>query len=159
MPSAKPEMVNLIDKIESCRTLFGDSGSVPIHLNNEAGDPVMVKADGEQLIGVFNNLIKNAIQSIPASREGLVEITVHRTIDKIVVAIKDNGKGVPDAIRNDLFVPSFTTKTGGMGLGLAISRRVVENAGGRIWFESEEGLGSVFYIELPSLVSESSPLT
>src|SRR5690606_30880972 len=146
-------------KIESCRTLFGDSGHVPIQLINEAGGQVMVKADGEQLIGVFNNLIKNAIQSIPATREGLVEIMVRRVRDKILVAVKDNGKGVPDAIRNDLFIPSFTTKSGGMGLGLAISRRVVENAGGRIWFESEEGVGSVFYIELPSVASDSSSLT
>ncbi len=159
MPSTKSEVVNLMDKIESCRTLFSDSGSVPIRLINEAGGRVMVKADGEQLIGVFNNLIKNAIQSIPSSRDGLVDITVRRIDNKIVVAIKDNGKGVPDAIRNDLFVPSFTTKTGGMGLGLAISRRVVENAGGRIWFETEDGFGSVFYVELPAVVSESSSLT
>lgn len=159
MPSAKSEVVNLIDKIESCRTLFGDSGNVPIHLINEVGKQVMVRADGEQLIGVFNNLIKNAIQSIPIEREGLVEITIRQKGDHIMVAVKDNGKGVPDAIRNDLFVPSFTTKSGGMGLGLAISRRVVENAGGRIWFESEEGLGSVFYIELPAVGSDSSSLT
>ncbi|GAO30965.1 sensor histidine kinase [Geofilum rubicundum] len=159
MPTAKSEAVNIIDKIETSRTLFGDSGNVPIHLINHAGEHVMVRADGEQLLGVFNNLIKNAIQSIPAVRDGLVEIDVRRMDDKVVVGIKDNGKGVPDAIRDNLFVPSFTTKTGGMGLGLAISRRVIENAGGRIWFETEEGLGSVFYVELPSIPSESSSLT
>jgi two-component system nitrogen regulation sensor histidine kinase NtrY len=116
MPTAKSEEVNLIDKIENCRTLFGDSGNVPFQLINHAGASVMVKADGEQLLGVFNNLIKNAIQSIPASRKGEVEITVRLLNDKIVVGIKDNGKGVPEPIRDDLFVPSFTTKTGGMGL-------------------------------------------
>lgn len=149
MPVAKAEEVNLIDKIENCRTLFGEAGEVPIALHNHAGNAVMVKADGEQLLGVFNNLIKNAIQSIPNTRKGKIDISVNTSDGKVIVAVKDNGKGVPEAIRDNLFVPSFTTKTGGMGLGLAITRRVVENAGGRIWFDTQEDRGSVFYVELP----------
>jgi len=154
MPPEKSEVINLIEKIENSRTLFGDTGSVPVVLVNMAGDIVKVRADGEQLLGIFNNLIKNAIQSIPDNREGRIEIEVSRDDEKVVVAIKDNGKGVPDEIRTKLFEPSFTTKTGGMGLGLAISKRAVENAGGRIWFTSEENTGSVFYVELP-VISDS----
>ena len=154
MPPEKSEVINLIEKIENSRTLFGDTGSVPVILKNMAGDVVKVRADGEQLLGVFNNLIKNAIQSIPDNRDGLIEIEVSLVGEKALITIRDNGKGVPDEIRSKLFEPSFTTKTGGMGLGLAISKRAVENAGGRIWFTSEEEIGSVFYVELP-VISDS----
>lgn len=156
MPLAKAEVVNLMDKLESCRTLFGDTGTAEIALHNEVGGPVMVRADGEQLLGVFNNLIKNALQSVPEDREGRINIVVALNGDMVRVAVADNGQGVPEEVREHLFVPSFTTKTGGMGLGLAISRRVVENAGGQIWFETRAGEGSVFYVELPQARSLSS---
>jgi nitrogen fixation/metabolism regulation signal transduction histidine kinase len=156
MPLAKAEVVNLMDKLESCRTLFGDTGTAEIALHNEVGGAVMVRADGEQLLGVFNNLIKNALQSVPEGREGQINIVVALNGDMVRVAVADNGQGVPEEVRDHLFVPSFTTKTGGMGLGLAISRRVVENAGGQIWFETRAGEGSVFYVELPQARSLSS---
>ncbi|SKC23868.1 sensor histidine kinase [Alkalitalea saponilacus] len=149
MPSAKTEIVNLIEKIENSRTLFANSTKTPIEFINMAGDPVYVKADGEQLLGVFNNLIKNAIQSIPSVKTGKIEITVTNEGHGVRVAIKDNGKGIPEEITDKLFVPSFTTKTGGMGLGLAIARRIIENAGGHIWFETEINKGSIFYVQLP----------
>jgi signal transduction histidine kinase len=117
-------------------------------IRSNQGAPVFVKADGEQLLGVFNNLIKNAIQSIPDEKEGLIKVIIDTDFDKVRVTISDNGKGVPEEFRKKLFTPNFTTKTGGLGLGLAISRRTVESAGGKIWFDSKEGSGSNFYVEL-----------
>jgi two-component system, NtrC family, nitrogen regulation sensor histidine kinase NtrY len=149
MPSAKAEIVNLTEKIENCRLLFANSTDIPIAFENEMNGDVLVKADGEQLLGVLNNLLKNAIQSIPLDRKGEIKIHLQDSGEMVRIAIRDNGKGIPDDIRKDLFVPSFTTKTGGMGLGLAIARRIVENSGGRIWFESKVDEGSVFYVELP----------
>jgi two-component system, NtrC family, nitrogen regulation sensor histidine kinase NtrY len=149
MPSAKVEVVNLVEKVENCCMLFSKSTKTEILLNNTVGEEILVKADGEQLLGVFNNLIKNAIQAIPSGLKGVVklEISVHDEMARVTVS--DNGKGIAEEIRSKLFVPSFTTKTGGMGLGLAIARRIIENAGGEIWFESTEGVGSVFFVELP----------
>lgn len=149
MPSAKHEVVNLVEKVENSMVLFQNSTEIPIVLENQFNAYIPVKADGEQLLGVFNNLIKNAIQSIPDESAGRIDIFISSNDGMVIIAIKDNGKGIPDEIQRNLFVPSFTTKTGGMGLGLAIARRIVENAGGRIWFETQEGKGSTFFVEFP----------
>jgi len=156
MPSAKAEEVNLVEKIENCCTLFASSTLARITLENQAGKVILVKADGEQLLGVFNNLIKNAIQAINPDQEGLINIRVQQLPRIARVSVSDNGRGVPENIRHNLFEPSFTTKTGGKGLGLAIARRIVENAGGNIWFDSEEGKGATFYVDFPTLPESSS---
>jgi two-component system, NtrC family, nitrogen regulation sensor histidine kinase NtrY len=69
--------------------------------------------------------------------------------EKVLIAISDNGEGIPDEMKDKVFVPSFSTKTEGMGLGLAIVSGIVENSGGRIWFESVRGEGTTFFIEWP----------
>jgi signal transduction histidine kinase len=77
--------------------------------------------------------------------------------DKVVVSVTDNGTGIPDALRKNLFTPNFTTKSSGMGLGLSIAKKYIESANGRIWFESEVGKGSVFYFELPVMYTVEKP--
>jgi len=110
---------------------------------------VMIFADREHLNSVFANLIKNGIQSIPAGRQGSINVDVEVGTDKVISVIKDNGSGIPEDLKKKLFTPNFTTKSSGMGLGLSIAKKYIENAGGRIWFESEQDKGSVFYVELP----------
>jgi signal transduction histidine kinase len=67
----------------------------------------------------------------------------------VKISFSDNGKGIDPELAPKVFIPSFSTKTSGMGLGLAISKKIVENVGGKIYFESEPGVGTTFYIELP----------
>jgi len=98
---------------------------------------------------VFNNLIKNAIQAIPEDRRGKIEVILERLEESVIVKIVDNGVGIPEEKQSSIFVPNFTTKNSGMGLGLAISRNIVENANGSITFETEENVGTTFYVELP----------
>ncbi len=155
LPSEKAKIINLIDKINSSRQLFENYSNISFTFDTGGLDKILVKADSELLSGVFNNLIKNAIQSIPDKKHGRIEIKISINEQKVIIAIKDNGKGIATEIKNKLFVPSFTTKSGGMGLGLAIARKTIENAGGSIWFETEIEKGSVFYVELP-IYSESS---
>ena len=69
--------------------------------------------------------------------------------DKVLIAIADNGAGIADEVRAHVFRPNFTTKATGSGIGLAVAKRGIESAGGRIWFETEEGVGTTFFIELP----------
>ena len=107
-----------------------------------------VNADRDQLSRVFNNLVKNAKQAIE-HEDGKVEITMTITGGMAKVMIKDNGKGVPEEIGNRIFEPRFSTKSSGMGLGLAIVKKIVESAGGKIYFESEVGKGTQFFVELP----------
>jgi signal transduction histidine kinase len=63
--------------------------------------------------------------------------------------VKDNGHGIPEDMQSKIFTPNFTTKTSGTGLGLAMCKGIVEQSHGRIWFETSEGMGTSFFVELP----------
>ncbi len=67
----------------------------------------------------------------------------------IRITIKDNGEGIPPEMQSKIFVPNFTTKSSGTGLGLAMCKSIIEQAKGKIWFETKLGIGTVFYVELP----------
>ena len=68
-----------------------------------------------------------------------------------VVKVTDNGEGIPLEMQSKIFIPNFTTKSSGTGLGLAMSKTIVEQAKGKIWFETVEGEGTTFFVELPIL--------
>ncbi len=111
--------------------------------------PKMVFADKTQINRLFTNLILNAIQSIPEDR--LPQITINQQIksEKIIIAVSDNGLGISEEVKYNIFAPNFTTKTSGTGLGLAMCKRIVEQSDGEIWFETELGVGTTFFVELP----------
>jgi signal transduction histidine kinase len=70
-----------------------------------------------------------------------------REVDnQVVLEVRDNGKGIPKDLRKKIFMPNFSTKSEGSGLGLAIAKRGVETEGGKIWFETEEGKGTSFFL-------------
>jgi two-component system, NtrC family, nitrogen regulation sensor histidine kinase NtrY len=149
MPGTNPMEVNLLDQIRITLELFKDSGNVTFRVKWPNESKVIVYADKEHLNGVFSNLFKNGIQSIPPERDGLINVELDIRNDKVVVSISDNGTGIPEELQKKLFTPNFTTKSSGMGLGLSIVKKYIESASGRIWFESEADKGTVFYIELP----------
>jgi signal transduction histidine kinase len=112
-------------------------------------DYIKVNADREQLSRAIINLVKNGIQSIPEDKNGEVIIELSRRYHMAVIAVSDNGAGIPVELRDKLFSPSFTTKSSGMGLGLAIVKNIVENFTGKIWFETKLGKGTTFFVEIP----------
>lgn len=104
----------------------------------------------EKLMGqIVSNLIINALQSIPGDRVPKVLVNVEATGNKVVLSVKDNGTGIPEGIHSKVFLPNFSTKYYGSGIGLALARRGVESAGGSIYFETVEDIGTTFFIELP----------
>lgn len=109
----------------------------------------MVYADEEQLARAFNNVIKNAIQAIPDDRSGRIDIGMTVDDDCVIITIADNGPGIPPEMQKKIFSPNFSTKSSGMGLGLAISKKIIETSGGSIGFTTVEGKGTTFTIELP----------
>jgi two-component system nitrogen regulation sensor histidine kinase NtrY len=149
MPGTKPMEINLPDQITTTLELFKNSANISFRVKWPQESKVIVFADKEQLNGVFSNLIKNGIQSIPSGREGIIKVNLEILGNKVITSISDNGSGIPEDIQKKLFTPNFTTKTSGMGLGLSIVKKFVEGANGRIWFESEADKGSTFYVELP----------
>ena len=109
---------------------------------------IRILADREQMRRVLINLLKNAEQSIPEGRQGVIRITVRKKEGKVEIRIRDNGQGIPENLREKIFQPNFTTKSSGMGLGLAICKRIIESMGGEIGFVSEVGGGTEFFIIL-----------
>jgi two-component system, NtrC family, nitrogen regulation sensor histidine kinase NtrY len=157
MPVTNPVEVNLLDQLRISLELFKNTDKVTFKVHWPKESKIIVYADKEQLNGVFSNLIKNGIQSIPAMRDGLIELKIEVKSDKVVVAISDNGSGIPAELQKNLFTPNFTTKSSGMGLGLSIAKKYIESANGRIWFESDVTRGSVFYFELPVMFTLEKP--
>ncbi|GIV32604.1 MAG: hypothetical protein KatS3mg031_0139 [Chitinophagales bacterium] len=148
MPRAQNEVINLSDIITSAVNLFSEERDGLIRFTRPM-EPVQVFCDRNQMLSVFNNLIKNAIQAIPPERAGQIIISLQQANGKVTVTIQDNGIGITPEQAEKVFIPNFTTKSGGTGLGLAITKEIIEAAGGRIWFESEAGKGTTFFIELP----------
>jgi len=149
MPKAKVEKVDLEKTVESALHLFKGFDRVEFDLHGNSGQSKYIMADRDQLIRVFNNLIKNAIQSIPDERKGKVDLSLNEANGYYIITVSDNGVGISEEKKSKIFVPNFTTKTRGMGLGLAISKNIIENFGGSISFESEPEKGSVFTVKLP----------
>ena len=154
MPKANLEKINIERVLINSISLFRDYAAVEIIFNNLSSLEPIVFADKEQLLRVFNNLIKNAIQSIPENKKGLIEIVLRNENNQIEIRVTDNGSGISDEAVDKIFVPNFTTKTGGMGLGLAMVKNIIETANGRIWFETKNTQGTTFHISLPRCSEE-----
>ncbi len=103
--------------------------------------------DANQLKQAFLNIITNAIQSLPDG--GVITVTTSQKGGSIVVRIEDTGPGIPGDIMSKLFVPFFTTRKAGSGLGLAVTKRIIDNHGGDIEVMSEGGKGTAFNISIP----------
>jgi two-component system nitrogen regulation sensor histidine kinase NtrY len=156
MPKAKSDRINLVTRLKDLQQLFENSEKAEILLDPGPGKKVYIYADKEQLMRVFINLVKNGLQSIPENRKGTIHINLETEEDRnALVTISDNGKGIPEEIRDKLFRPNFTTKSAGMGMGLAISSNIVRSMGGKIWYETVLNQGTTFYVSLPLMVEKS----
>lgn len=148
MPVPEIDEVDISAILYKAVDLFKGNEKVSINLEVK-NENVKVDADAEQLNRVFINIIKNGIQAIPDDKNGKIDIQLETNNNIVFVKIKDNGKGIPEEIRNKLFMPSFTTKSSGMGLGLAIVQNALEQVGGEIGFSTELGKGTEFEIKIP----------
>lgn len=149
MPKTNLEKINIKEVLANCIGLYNGIQHIQFKFKCEYDEINYVKADKEQLLRVFNNLFKNAIQAIPENKEGKIDVLVKREVQKIIISIEDNGVGVDTNLTDKIFSPNFTTKTGGMGLGLAIVKSILEDINGKIWFTTKKDEGSTFYISLP----------
>jgi len=145
MPKANEEKIDLISIIETVIDLYHEE--IDIDFKDNSNKKAFIIADKDQISRVFNNLVKNAIQAIPTDRDGKILIDVTANDDNVEVQVIDNGCGISEDKQDKIFVPNFTTKTTGMGLGLAMVKNIVESASGKIWFETQEDIGTTFYIQ------------
>lgn len=148
MPPAVPEEFDIIAVLRDTVALHNGQG-VEIRLDVADSERMIVSADREQMMRVFTNLLRNALQAIPEGREGRIVISPEKDNGHVSIPVSDNGSGIPEEIRDHVFVPNFTTKSAGMGLGLAMVQRIVEGAGGSVTFDTRTGEGTTFTVQLP----------
>ena len=111
--------------------------------------PVLILGDEQLLTRIFSNVILNAMQSVDEARKVRIEVVTKIEGNFCLVSISDNGNGIADELKEKVFLPHFSTKKAGSGIGLAIAKQGIELSGGEIWFEAKAGVGTVFYIKLP----------
>ncbi|WP_052273392.1 ATP-binding protein [Flavihumibacter solisilvae] len=145
--NTRNELFDLHEILYSLSHLYDSSEQV--HFSwHPVSRKVMVHADRTQLNRLFTNLLQNAVEATVNNDDRVVKIDEVFENGSVIVSVSDNGQGIPEQMRNKIFTPNFTTKTSGTGLGLAMSKGIVEQAKGRIWFETREGEGTTFYVEL-----------
>ena len=140
MPELHLREGNVNELVRELANLFGDR----LVLKLDESLPVF-PFDQDRLRRVLINLVQNAIQADPDGKPVVVETGYSN--GKILLTVADRGAGIPPEQIGKIFDPYFSTKKEGMGLGLAITRMIVEEHGGRIWVESKVNEGSKFYIE------------
>jgi nitrogen fixation/metabolism regulation signal transduction histidine kinase len=146
--STNVERFDLHEVLRSLIDLFRPTsdlelGWLPVH------ERIMVDADRTQMNRLFTNLITNAMESYREQTNRKVQISEEKLENRIRISIRDFGEGIPPEMQQRIFIPNFTTKSSGTGLGLAMCQGIVEQAHGRIWFDTEKGKGTTFHVELP----------
>ncbi len=147
MPKANEQQLNLVEILETVIDLYKKE-QIEIVFNNQLNNEALLVADKDQLNRMFSNLIKNAIQAIPENQQGRIHVSASCKKNYYTVTITDNGSGIPEELQEKIFTPNFTTKTTGMGLGLAMVKNMVENLNGTIDFTTS-AKGTTFKIEIP----------
>ena len=148
MPASNFKRIDLQPLLTHSIGLFKNLDNIHIHFVANPGY-YFVNADENQMVRVFNNLIKNSVQAIPSDRQGKIDIEMKQQDKACLISFADNGSGIPTDQQTRIFSPNFTTKSAGMGLGLAMVKNIIDNSGGKVWFDSAEGSGTTFFILLP----------
>ena len=153
MPDTKLENLALLPVIEQAIAVFNTSDRIDIVVQNEANRDIVIKGDKDQVLRTFNNLLKNAIEASEQNAKCIINISISNDEIDVYINVEDNGKGIEKALQENIFVPNFTTKSSGTGLGLAFVKQAIENAGGTINFTSVVNKGTVFNLTFPLVKS------
>ncbi|MGV1002083.1 ATP-binding protein [Empedobacter falsenii] len=145
MPSRKDEKIDVVDVIKNALYVF------PLEFIefNYSPNIIMMTFDKQYLNRIITNITKNAFQSIPKSRIAKVKVDVFLVDGFLHITIQDNGNGIPIESQDSIFVPKFTTKNSGMGIGLPMVKKIIDDYDGTIRFETEIFVGTTFYILIP----------
>ncbi len=150
MPESKTERIDLKNMLERIVPLFSGNGNLTLTYSFPE-IPIVVFADRSQMLRIFTNIVQNAVESLSDEQQGIVDIQlVYAPGDEaVIIKVKDNGSGIPESVQDKIFEPYFTTKSSGTGLGLAMTKKIIELWGGSIRFESSAGNGTTFFLSVP----------
>ena len=146
LPEKNNEVFNLNKEVKNIINIFSDE-KIYFHSNK---DKIMVEMDKIYLSRIITNLVSNASQANDEGRENIINVDVEQRQKRIIITVEDNGVGIAEEHYGRIFEPNFTSKSSGMGLGLTMVRKMVEDYKGEISVKSELGKGTTFTISLPN---------
>ncbi len=150
MPDTKFDRVDILEVIEKVIPIYSSNPAVGVFFKYPKEiKRLIVLGDRDQLLRSFTNLIKNAIEAKPSGK-CIIQLQVSVQGERISIAIRDNGNGIREEVRERIFQPNFTTKSSGTGLGLAFVKQTVESMHGIIYYETRINRGTTFFITVPS---------
>jgi two-component system nitrogen regulation sensor histidine kinase NtrY len=150
MPSFAPKPTDLHRLLESVLGLYGETHPAVLLRADFAGELPTLDADGDQLKRAVLNLVDNAVEAVGPVGDVTVEAAWLGPAHRARIVVTDDGPGITLEDKERLFVPYFSTKATGMGLGLAIVQQIVTDHGGSIRVEDNVPHGSRFVLELPA---------
>ena len=148
MPVPKNKRFEISSVLRKTMQLHDNNQLHKIIPDIEAGNH-FVMGDAQLMGRIFSNLIINGIQSVDETKHPTIEISLKTRNNQLIIEFKDNGGGISEEIRDKIFIPNFSTKDTGSGIGLSIAKRGIEHAGGKIWFKTIAGTGTTIFVELP----------
>ncbi len=149
LPENHPQPLDLAELVGNVVNLYDNVDNITFTYDYDQTANHTYNGDKTNLNSAVGNLIKNAVQAIGAKPNGKIGIRLKDNGKQFIISVKDNGKGIKDEDKGQIFLPNFTTKTGGSGVGLSLTYNIVQAAGGTISFESQVGEGTEFVITLP----------
>lgn len=149
LPENHPQPLDLAELVENVVNLYDNVENITFQYDADPHVDYMMKGDKTNLNSAVGNLIKNAVQAIGDKPDGQIEVKLKADDTHFIISVKDNGKGIKEEDKKMIFLPNFTTKSGGSGVGLSLTYNIVTSTGGTITFNSKEGEGTEFVITLP----------
>lgn len=149
LPVNNPQPLDLAELVGNLVNLYNNEENIEFSYEVQPEVDYTFNGDKTNLNSAIGNIIKNATQAIGSDSKGRIEVRIGANEAVFVISVKDNGQGIKEEDKKMIFVPNFTTKTGGSGVGLSLAYNIILSAGGSITFESEVGKGTEFVIELP----------
>jgi signal transduction histidine kinase len=147
MPDPNKKNIDLILLIENTVSFFEAEENITFNLIS-AEKQLFMNIDKKQWVQVFNNLFQNAIHALDGKKNGEITIRVSKENNSVFIDIADNGSGISKQEQEKLFIPYFTTKSSGTGIGLSMVKQIIENHDGEISFVSELNKGTTFRIKM-----------
>jgi nitrogen fixation/metabolism regulation signal transduction histidine kinase len=149
LPKPQFQVLNVKDLLQKIKLLYEDDvADKNIRLIVDCHPSLFLQADGHLLEQVLINLVKNAIEAFDETPDPVIKLTGQSIQDSILIEVEDNGKGIPPGVLEDIFVPFFTTKETGSGIGLSLSRQIIRQHGGSLDAQSFPGEKTVFSIKI-----------
>ena len=152
LPENTPTNFDLSELLKSTIKLYDVEKNITFTFAYNEEEKWPLFADHNNLGRVFGNLIKNSAQAIGGKPDGQIKVTLEKVSNFYYrIEIGDNGCGIKEQDKKNIFLPNFTTKSSGMGVGLSVAHDIIQRMGGDIKFQSQEGIGTVFRIDIPIL--------